>query len=58
MEIGKSLEHYLYSITAVDDLNNCVAGMGRVSGDEKIDFFIKDIIVLPEYRENTLVPIS
>ncbi|MCK9170353.1 MAG: GNAT family N-acetyltransferase [Treponema sp.] len=49
-EIGKSLEHYLYSIAAVDDSNDRIVGMGRVLGDEKIDFFIKDIIIVPEYQ--------
>ena len=49
-EIGSSLENHLFSIVAIDNDIGKVVGMGRVLGDEKIDFFIKDIIVLPEYQ--------
>lgn len=46
--IQSSLDKSLYSIVVYD--NEKLIGMGRVIGDERIDFFIKDIVVLPEYQ--------
>ena len=40
----------LYSVVAYVD--GQVAGIGRVVGDGRIAFFIKDLVVLPQYQGN------
>lgn len=46
--VGKSLERSMFCITVTD--GNKLVGMGRVIGDERLDFYIKDVIVIPEYQ--------
>lgn len=43
-----ALDGGLYSVVAYVD--GQVAGIGRVIGDGRIAFFIKDLVVLPQYQ--------
>ena len=43
-----ALDGGLYSVVAYVD--GQVAGIGRVVGDGRIAFFIKDLVVLPQYQ--------
>lgn len=47
-DVRIALDGGLYSAVAYVD--NQVAGIGRVVGDGRIAFFIKDLVVLPQYQ--------
>lgn len=49
-DIMKALKNTLYS-TVIYDKDKPIA-IGRVVGDGRIVFFIKDVVVHPEYRKN------
>lgn len=48
LQYQKALENSLFSVTAV--YNNKVIGIGRLIGDGVLDWYIKDIVIIPEYR--------
>ena len=43
-----AIESSLLTVTAYD--KNKIIGMGRVTGDNILSFFIQDIVVLPDYQ--------
>ena len=49
-----ALDGGLYSVVAYVD--GQVAGIGRVVGDGRIAFFIKDLVVLPQYQGGRPAP--
>ncbi len=50
--VRQAIEHSLYHVVLFD--GEKPIGMARVLGDGCIAFFIKDVIVLPEYRHQGL----
>lgn len=49
VDVEIALENTLYSIVIYDDATPIA--MGRIIGDNRISFFIKDVSVDPEYRK-------
>lgn len=47
-DVKIALQGQLFSVVAYDD--DKPVGIGRIIGDGRIAFFIKDVAVLPEYR--------
>jgi GNAT superfamily N-acetyltransferase len=47
-QYAKALDNSLFSVTVV--CGGSVVGMGRLIGDGVMDWYVKDIIVLPEYQ--------
>ena len=47
-QLQKALENSLFSVAAV--YNKEVVGIGRLIGDGAMSWYLKDIIILPEYR--------
>lgn len=47
-DIEIAFKNNLFSVVVYD--NNKPIGMGRIIGDDRIAFFIKDVIVDPEYQ--------
>lgn len=47
-DVQAAIDGGLYSIVAY--VNSVPAGIGRLVGDGRICFFVKDLVVLPEYR--------
>lgn len=47
-DIAKSLHNSLYTVSIYD--NNFIIGAGRIVGDNKICFYIQDVMVRPEYQ--------
>ena len=48
-DVRLALQHTLYSVVVYDDEK--AVGMARVVGDGRICFFIKDVVVVPEYHK-------
>lgn len=48
LQYSKAFENSLFSVLAVFD--NKPVGIGRLIGDGFMDFYVKDIIILPEYQ--------
>lgn len=48
-DVAQALEKTLFSIVIFDDEKP--VGIGRIVGDDRIVFFIKDIVVDPEYQK-------
>lgn len=48
-DINVALKNTLYSVVVYDTFNQPV-GMGRIIGDNRIAFFIKDVVVVPEMQ--------
>ena len=44
-----AMEHTLFRVSVFD--GNQIAGMARVIGDMGLDYYIKDVIVRPEYQK-------
>ena len=44
-----AMEHTLFRVSVFDD--NQIVGMARVIGDMGLDYYIKDVIVRPEYQK-------
>jgi len=47
-DVKKALQHTLFSIVIFE--KNIPIAMGRIVGDGRISFFIKDVVVKKEYR--------
>lgn len=47
-DIEYALKHTLYSVVAYDD--STPVGIARIVGDNKLAFFIKDVVAIPEYQ--------
>ena len=48
-DVRIALQHTLYSLVVFDETKP--VGMVRIVGDGRICFFIKDLVVLPEYQD-------
>lgn len=48
-QVKKAIENSLYNVCAIMD--DKVVGMGRLCGDRSLFYYIKDLVVLPEYQE-------
>jgi GNAT superfamily N-acetyltransferase len=47
-DIQTAIEHSLYSVVAYDGIKP--VGIARVVGDNRLAFFIKDVVTIPEYQ--------
>lgn len=51
-DIAQALEKTLFSVVIFDEYKPI--GIGRVVGDDRIVFFIKDVVVDPEYQKQSV----
>lgn len=51
-DVKMALTHSLYSVVVFEEEQPI--GIGRVVGDGRIAFFIKDIVVIPEYQNKKI----
>lgn len=51
-DIAEALEKTLFSVVIYDDEKP--VGIGRVLGDDRIVFFIKDVVVAPGYQNQSI----
>lgn len=51
-DVSIALKQTLYSIVVYD--NDHPIGIGRIVGDDRIVFFIKDVVVDPDYQKNNI----
>lgn len=52
VDVAKALEKTLFSVVIFDD--HKPVGIGRIVGDDRIVFFIKDVVVDPEYQKQSI----
>jgi len=51
-DVAQALEKTLYSVVIFDD--DKPIGIGRIVGDDRIVFFIKDVVVDPDYQKQSI----
>lgn len=51
-DVAQALEKTLFSVVIFDD--DKPIGIGRIVGDDRIVFFIKDVVVDPEYQKQSI----
>ncbi len=51
-DVEMALRKNLYSVVIYD--GSCPVGIGRVVGDDRIVFFIKDVVVDPQYQKKNI----
>ena len=47
-QVEIALKNSLYTVCIIE--GNKVIGMGRMIGDNSMSYFIKDVVVIPEYQ--------
>ncbi|KGM94092.1 acetyltransferase [Clostridium botulinum] len=47
-QVNRALQNSLYTVSIL--YNNEIIGMGRMLGDKSMSYFIRDVVVLPEYQ--------
>lgn len=51
-DVARALEKTLFSVVIYDD--DKPIGIGRIVGDDRIVFFIKDVVVDPDYQKQSI----
>lgn len=51
-DIDEAIKHSLYTVVVYDD--DKAVGIARLVGDNRLAFFIKDVVTIPEYQNKSI----
>jgi len=51
-DIDEAIKHSLYTVVAYD--GEKAVGIARIVGDNRLAFFIKDVVTIPEYQKKSI----